>query len=196
MPGSIYRLNLNNIQDIFSTSQLVYAGITEQEIIRGNGLPEDDYTICLRAYDYLTNQPLSDEDPAGCCPPFPVTSIEPPVITQPFCGEEITATSPQNLIISWTRPAGAPVTTRYKLQMIEVVPGTHNIQNAFNSAAQPIFFETNTNTTAFVYGPAQPALVKGKTYAFAVTAYDPARHHNFRNYGQSEVCSFIWKSGG
>ncbi|PKP47779.1 MAG: hypothetical protein CVT94_10295 [Bacteroidetes bacterium HGW-Bacteroidetes-11] len=196
MPGSVYRLNLNNIQDIFSTSQLAYEGITEQEIISGNGLPEDDYTICLRAYEYTTNQPLSDEDPSGCCPPFPVTSIEPPIITQPFCGDEITATSPQNLIISWTRPAGAPITTRYKLQMIEVVPGTHNIQNAFNSAAQPIFFETTINTTAYVYGPAQPALVKGKTYAFAVTAFDPARHHNFRNSGRSEVCSFIWKSGG
>jgi len=196
MPGSVYRLNLNNIQDIFGNSQLAYEGITEQEIITGNGLPEDDYTICLRAFDYTTNQPLSDEDPSGCCPVFPVTSIEPPVITQPFCGEEITATSPQNLIISWTRPAGAPITTIYQLQMIEVVPGNHNIQNAFNSAAQPIFFETNTNTTVFVYGSAQPALVKGKTYAFAVTAYDPARHYNFRNSGQSEVCSFIWKSGG
>lgn len=196
IPGAIHRLNLNNIQDVFSTSQLVYEGITEQEIINGNGLPEDDYVICLRAFDYTTSQPLSEEDPSGCCAPFPVSSIEPPIITHPLCGEEILSVSPQNLVFSWTMPAGAPVTTRYLLQVVEVIPGTHNIQNAINSAPKPLFFETTVNTNVFVYGAAQPALIPGKTYAFAVTAFDPLRRYNFRNSGQSEVCSFVWKSGG
>ena len=194
-PGSLYRLNLNNIQEIFSTSQLRFEGITEEEIINGNGLPEDDYTICLRAWDFNTNQPLSDEEPSGCSAPFPVTSLDPPVITQPICGDNLRANNPQNLIFSWTMPAGASINTRYRLQMIEVIPGGHNVQNAFNTAGQPLFFETTTNSTVFIYGPAQPALVEGKTYAFAVTAFDPARRQNFRNSGQSEVCSFTWKPG-
>lgn len=194
MPNGIFKLNLNNIQDVFGTNRLAYEGINEQQILYGNGLPEDDYTICIRAFDFATNTPLSGEEPFGCSATFSISNLESPTITQPFCGSELTAISPQNVIFSWTMPAGAPLTTRYKIRIVEVNPPEHNINNAFNSASHPVFFELNVTGNVFVYGAAHPSLVTGKTYAFAVTAFDPLGRAVFRNGGQSEVCSFLWKS--
>ncbi|MDO8896508.1 MAG: hypothetical protein Q7V19_02575, partial [Bacteroidales bacterium] len=194
MPNGIFKLNLNNIQDVFGAERLAYEGINEQQILYGNGLPDDDYTISIRPFDFATNLPLSAEEPFGCSAAFSITNIEPPVITQPFCGSELTAISPQNVIFSWTMPAGAPLTTRYKIRIVEVNPPGHDINDAFNSASIPVFFETNVTGNVFVFGPAHPALVTGKTYAFAVTAFEPMGRIVFRNGGRSEICSFIWKS--
>lgn len=193
--GASVMLNINNIGDIFAEDHLVYEGITENEVLTANGLPEDYYTICLRAWDWVTNEPLSEEDPTGCSAPFQVTDIEPPMITLPFCGERINPINPQNLIISWTHPAGAPITTRYRITMVEVMPSDHSPEDAMNSARRPHFFQTpdNITGTSFIYGPAQPALVNGKTYAFRVTAIDPTGKVRFRNNGKSEVCSFKWE---
>lgn len=197
-PGGSVMLNVDNIGDVFDENHLNYTGITESEILYGNGLPEDYYTICLRAWNYLTDEPLSAEDPSGCCPPFHVADIEPPVITQPICGEDVNALTPQNLIISWTHPAGAPITSKYSLTVVEVQPSDHSPEDAMNTARRPAFFQTPDiiTGTSFIYGPGQPALVEGKTYAFRITAKDPSGATRFRNNGQSEVCSFTWKKEG
>ncbi|NLF41507.1 MAG: hypothetical protein GX587_02315, partial [Bacteroidales bacterium] len=192
-PASVYNLTLSDIQEIFNVNQLRYEGITEQEIIQGNGLPEDTYTICLMVYNYDTGQQVSYAEPMGCSNSFSITNIEPPIITQPLCEQEIMQMGPQSILFSWTIPAGAPAGTQYLLKVVEVNPSGHNIHDAMFSAAHPIFFETVVMGNAFMYGPAQPTLVSGKTYAFMVTAFDPLHRVHFRNHGRSEVCSFVWK---
>ncbi len=192
-PGASVMLNVNNLGDVFDEDHLVFEGITENDVIMGNGLPEDYYTICLRAWDFVTDQPLSEEEPLGCSAPFNVSDIEPPVITQPICGERINPITPQSLILSWTHPAGAPAMTRYKITMVEVMPGDHSPEDAMNSALRPPFFQQEVTGNAFIYGPAQPLMVEGKTYAFRITAIDPSNKVRFRNNGASEVCSFKWK---
>jgi TANFOR domain-containing protein len=189
-PNTPFMLNVNNIQDVFDGNSVVYEGVTEQEILYGNGLPEDDYIICLTAYDYDTDMMLSDEPPFGCSVPFSITNLEAPVIMQPFCHEHITPLVPQNVVISWTMPAGATPMVRYKIRMIEVSPDGHDINDAMFS--QPPFFETEVTGNVFLYGPVQPSLVEGKTYAFMVTAVDPLGQLVFRNGGRSEICSFTW----
>jgi TANFOR domain-containing protein len=64
-PGVPYILNPSNLSAIFSPDQLVYEGITQREIIYGNGLPEDVYTICLRVYDYTSQQPGYSTGPSS-----------------------------------------------------------------------------------------------------------------------------------
>ncbi|MGE5318145.1 MAG: TANFOR domain-containing protein, partial [Chloroflexota bacterium] len=91
-PGQQVMLNVDNIGDVFDENHLTYEGITREEIISGNGLPEDFYTICLRAYNYYNDEPLSAEEPSGCSAPFHVMDVEPPMITSPLCGEEINVT--------------------------------------------------------------------------------------------------------
>jgi TANFOR domain-containing protein len=189
-PGMPFLMSQGNIQQVFSSDHLIYHGITKNEILYGTGLPEGNYTICLQAFDYQTNQQVSQPSPLGCSNTLNVTSIEPPVILQPVCGETVTPNQPQNLIFSWTRPPGAPVNTQFNLKIIEVLPMDRNINDAMQSASHPVFFETNVPATVYIFGPADPQLVTGKKYAFAVTASDPSGEAVFRNNGMSEVCWF------
>lgn len=193
-PGTIQRLNLGQLQELFNENNLNFLGITPNEAFYGSGLPEDDYQICFVAYSYEDGQMVSQAEPFGCSPMFRVSSLEAPIILQPLCHEEITPMTPQNIVISWTMPAGASPLTQYRLKIVEVIPDGHNIYDAFKSARAPIFFETTVTGNVFLYGPAQPALKPGRTYAFAVTAFDPRGRLNFRNQGMSEVCSFKYGS--
>ncbi|NVO19887.1 MAG: hypothetical protein HXX13_09305 [Bacteroidetes bacterium] len=190
--GQPYMISQNNIEQVFSESHLIFNGITKQQVINGNGLPEDDYQICIRAYDYNTGQPVSGEDPMGCAN-LSISSVEPPIVLNPICGDSITILPPQSMIMNWTMPVGTPVNTQYYLKMVEILPGERDPNDAMHSAGHPVFFETTLPTTSYIYGPANPALVEGKRYAFAVTAIDPTGKTAYRNGGMSEVCSFTCK---
>ncbi|MBL7113523.1 MAG: hypothetical protein ISS19_16415, partial [Bacteroidales bacterium] len=132
-PKIPFRLNIDNIGQVFSPDHLVFQGITKDEILFGPGLPEGDWTICIQAFDYMTKEPLSDEDPQGCSNAFTISDIEPAIIVQPECGEKIPATTPQMLNVVWIRPVGAPRDTKYNLKIFVVPTGTQNINEAVKS---------------------------------------------------------------
>jgi TANFOR domain-containing protein len=193
LPGVPYTLNRFNLEEVFDEDHLECQGITLQEVINGNGLPEDDYTICLRAYNYQNGEPVSEESPLGCSNRFTVLDLEVPVLLTPPDGSEIEPVSPQNIIFSWTWPPGAPANTTFDLKIIEVLPADRNINDAFQSAAHPVFFETTVSVSSYLFGPSDPLLVEEKTYAWIVTAYDPSGQAVFRNDGESEVMWFVCK---
>lgn len=190
LPGVPYYLNRFNLEQVFDSENLVCQGITLSELIHGQGLPEDNYTICLQAFDYLTGETVSSESPLGCSNPFTVSDLEPPVILFPVSGQDIFAGDFQNINFVWTWPPGAPNSTRFALKIIEVLPADRNINDAFRSATQPVFFEKIIVSTNYLYGPSDPRLVPGKTYAFSITASDPLQKSFFRNNGESEIASF------
>jgi len=192
-PGQPYLINVNDLGEIFNENQIEFEGITKREVLYGNGLPEDDYQICLQAFDYNTNNPISGDAPQGCCGIFTITDVEPPVVLSPMCDDSLVATTPQALTFSWTMPPGTPMNTQYYLKMVEILPSERDPNEALNTAGHPVFFETTVLSTSFMFGPAQPALVEGKRYAFAITAIDPSSQTSYRNNGRSEVCSFVWK---
>jgi TANFOR domain-containing protein len=189
-PGIPYRINLNNLGQIFNADHLIYEGVTKKQLTYGNGIPEGDYTICLRAFDYSTGQALSAEDPSGCSNHFLISDIEPPVLLQPVCEDEVVARVPQSIVFTWTRPPGAPVRTQYNLKIVEILPSDRNMNDAVRSAVHPVFMEKTVNVSSYLLTPADPALVVGKRYAILVTAFDPSKLMIFRNNGMSEVCSF------
>jgi TANFOR domain-containing protein len=192
-PGVPYLLNRFNLEQVFNADHLVVQGITKNEVIYGNGLPEDDYTICLQAFNYDTGEPVSAESPQGCSNMFSVMDLEAPVILQPFTGDTIPPATPQNITFVWTYPPGAPSGIRFNLQLFEVLPGTRDINDAVKTASYPVFFEATVSFASYVLGPADPALVEGKTYAVMVTAFDPKGELAFRNYGNSEVIGFTYR---
>ncbi len=106
--GQALNLNASDISQLFDYNTLVYSGISKQTVILGNGLPEGNYQVCVQAYNYVNNQPLSSAQPLGCSNTFPITSVEPPVIISPFDDQPVSALTTQNFVISWTTPAGAP----------------------------------------------------------------------------------------
>lgn len=192
--GIPYNLTTSELEEIYDVDYLEYEGITEHDLIYGNGLPEGYWQLCMQATDYDTGEPLSAEEPQGCSNIFFVADLEPPVVVNPYPGQEIVASVPQNLVFSCTWPPGAPPNTSFILKIIEVLPGDRDINDAFQTADYPVFFEKTMNATNYLYGPADPSLIPGKTYALTFTAFDPEGKLVFRNNGESEVSSFIYKA--
>lgn len=192
-------LDFAAIRDLFDVNHLKFSGITLNEIIRKQGLPEGEYQICVRAY--LKDQPtlpISSAAPFGCAN-FRLTALEPPFLIRPAAEEQIKIFQPQNVIFSWSIPPGAPAGTRYRLRIVEMLDSKRNVNDAMLSATNPAFFEKTVQGNIYVYGPADPPLVEGRKYAWAVTALDEFLQErerssdgtSFRNNGRSEVRGFV-----
>ncbi len=191
--GTVHLLNMNNIGEAFSIQHIVIQGITLQELISGAGFPEGNYQICLSAYDFNTDRPLSGEEPV-CSSLFPVTNLEPPIITSPVCGDPQISYGNQLINISWTKPALSPARTTYHFEMVEI-PENINIDpnEAFLIAKSPVLYEESTTQTMLFLTADKVSLNSGYTYAMRVSAEDPTGLVHFRNKGTSEVCYFKYE---
>ena len=192
-------MNGTDLKKVLDINNVTVSGINKNELYKGSGIPEGIYTLCIQAIDSDTEVPLSEAEPLGCSFPFNIQQVNPPQLLSPTCDAFIESTVPQNMVFTWLPPQGAPVTTVYRLKIVEIIPKTKNPNDAMNSATTPTFFETTTNTFSFFYGPAQPPLKVGSKYAWRVTAMSniaggvpsaTVTQSNFQNNGNSEVCSF------
>jgi hypothetical protein len=284
-PQLINHLNL----DIFQIT-----GTTLYDLRTGNGLPEGNYQLCLRAVEYSSGRFLSMPEPLGCTY-FNIRQLEPPIILQPVCGKDLLAheathtgtnehypsqdnpayrtnntppnesrakryrftgkerdedsgmkkdqpaedlkaepdaanswgdggvtvedgwrqqtsvhgTYPQNILFSWTVPAGAnPANTEYVLTIVEMYPQDIDPNQAIQVANDPVFFQKVVQQNVYLYNQADPFLEKGRKYAFRVTARPKNRPGSmvnrlagteesnpiYRNNGHSEACYFIYGS--
>jgi len=188
--GEKFTLNQANYNQIINTDHLVYKGITKDQILQGI-IPENDYMICIAAYD-LKNSLLSAEEPGGCVT-VPINAVSPPEIILPGCNEIIQSTVPQNILFSWSMPVGALPTTKYTLKIVELLANQVPMEAIKRNL---VIFEKSINVTTYLLSNADPILLPGKTYAFAVKATEPGGKINFRNEGMSEVCSFRLLAAG
>lgn len=190
--GATRTLNGNDINSLFDFNQLVYTGISRDKLMLQGNLPEGNYQVCVRAFDYNTNVPLSEDQPTGCSNTFPVSSVEPPIILKPSDGDALPVAGGQNFVITWSTPAGALPTTQYTVSIAEILDNK-SPQVAMMSATNPLFYQaTVTGTNVLLYNAAMPALTQGRRYAMMVTAKDPTNKITFRNNGQSEVIGFVY----
>lgn len=179
-----------------SGSQVQYIGITEEDIRLGL-LPEGEYQVCLQAFDYNTNEPLSAGAPSdGCSNPFTITYPPPPTLQFPTCGETVHGTIPQNLFFSWMLPSGPPIgaVVRYhfKLVMLPEDPSSIDPLSALQSSGDPVYEDDQLIAPSLLYGPTMPNLIPGRSYAWYVQAVDITGQHPFQNEGFSEPCVFKW----
>lgn len=93
-----------------------YSGFSRNQIRRTGTLPEGNYKICMQAYDYRTNQPLSEGTPLGCSPSIPIAYPDPPVIAYPFDEADIPATEPQALNITWAPAPNLTSDVKYRVR--------------------------------------------------------------------------------
>ena len=191
-PLALTRVSAEDISALFNPNTLVFAGITKEEATRMNGLPEGIYQICVKAVDYTTRAPLSEDEPLGCSNIFMVSNLEPPVIIKPFQDDSLTARSPQNLVFSWSLSPGAPPSTQYTVRLVELPDMNRNPFDVMRSSRQPYFETVVIGAPTILYGPSEPPLVEGKRYALMVTASDPFGNVVFRNGGRSEVIAFTY----
>lgn len=186
-----------DLETYLNPDVLQFAGITKAQVVQGNGLPEGDYSFCIQAVDYQSGTPLSLPAPSGCAY-FSITHFEPPDILMPECNGNAAAQTPQNLVLSWTIPAGAPPQhIEYVITMAEMIPQQIDATQAILAATDPPFFSTVVQTNSFLFGPDAPQLEKGKRYAWRVTARsrDGAPKLLFKNNGHSGACFFLWQDG-
>lgn len=193
-PLETRQLFSHEIMDLYDPNHLTYVGTNQAEIQRSRHVPEGEYSICVRAYDHRpgrTNTPLSAEQPSGCITVF-MRNAEPPILIQPQAEAEVRALDIQNVIFSWTVPAGSPAGTTYRLKIVEMFDPKRNPNDAFLSATSPAIFEKELVSPVYVYGPADVPLVKGRKYAWAVSVVDARGNTSFQNRGRSEVRAFTY----
>ncbi|MEA4918702.1 TANFOR domain-containing protein [Proteiniphilum sp.] len=180
-----YALTYSDILRIFDEQRLEYKGISRAQVMQ-EGLPEGIYNICFNLIDYRSDEYLL----SSCSNPFTVMSVEAPLIIQPQNNIVLRGYETQNVVFSWTRPPNAPLTTQYKLKIIELGSPNENYQDKIRSEGYPFFFETSVNSNVYLYSAANPQLRPGKSYAFVVQAVDPTGKTPFKNKGYSEVNLF------
>ena len=192
-------LTASDLYLYFNPENMVFSGIRKEEV-QQSGLPEGHYRVCMQAYS-PDGQMLSADDPRGCSNQFEIRFLDPPMIISPVCGKEFTNTGLQSIVFSWTPSPGAPAGTPYTLRIVEITDTTVPPPDALQTATTPAFFEkTVFGTTSVFYGPAQPVLEEGRSYAFQVIAgtesldrqVDFTGSVRFKNGGKSEPCYFKW----
>lgn len=196
--GQTVTVSTAEIQELYRPSNLNFYNTDADRISAADRVGEGTYSICVRVYDYKSpTRPLS-ADQTGCTTVM-MRNLEAPMLIQPLDAANIKFNGIQNVLFSWTQPAGAPVGTTYKLRIVEIFTPDRNPNDAYLSSTAPAFFEKEIPTNVYVYGPSDPALVEGRRYAWAITALDPERarygrsnYSVFQNQGRSEIRSFTY----
>lgn len=195
VPNGITNITGAQLEPYFNTSNIDIVGITEQELVQGNGLPEGTYTLCFWAADYNTGQALSPVNQG--CATFTISHFEAPFLLKPMCNTDVQELKPQNMMFSWTIPAGAnPTKVQYELTIAEMFPQQIDPNQALDVATEPIFFRKIVQINNYVYGQIDPKLEPGKKYAWRVRAMPrPGETLLFKNNGISKACYFNYTAG-
>lgn len=197
-PGQQRMMNSSNteLKDYFSTNTMTLVGISKSDLIQNDALPEGNYEICLRALDYNTGAPLSDEAPQGCAQ-ISISYVDPPLVIQPQCGEDYVASFPQNLIFTWSPPASSPAGINYLFTLKEVPSAAKmqlstsnqlNPNDVIKNAAYPVLYSGTVKTNTLIYNNAMPILTAGKSYVWRVQAKSTSNLLKFKQDGYTEAC--------
>lgn len=182
--GESKLLTYDEVSEIFTFDHFEFINTSKNALMR-NGLPEGNYTFCVRAFDFDNGTPLSDEEPMGCSNPVPVVFLEPPQIIIPDHLEVLDVQVAANQTFSWTPVVGSPVPCSYMLKIIELPDINADVNALMNSSSIPYFLQENIPVPSYTRTPADPPLESGKTYACQVIAYDPQNQLKFINDGRS-----------
>jgi TANFOR domain-containing protein len=186
--GGFVQLSGSDLVDYFRPENLNFSGITRQQVQSRAQLPEGPYRFCVEVQELTRGITISQP---GCATVWLLIN-DPPLLNLPENNSKLRFQEPQNVVFQWTpRHAGSPnsaFSTEYEFTLVEVRPANRNPNDAINVAI-PIY-QTTTNLTRIVMGPAEPPLQAGITYAWRVRATDDKGFDLFKNRGYSEVYTF------
>jgi hypothetical protein len=175
----------------FNVNNLDFAGYSRREYEKGAKLPEGVYRFSIEVLDYNKSNVISNKGTAMAW----IILNDPPLLNMPRKETKVQIIDPTNIAFTWTpRHTGSPnaaFNTEYVFRLVEIWPLNRNPYDAFLTQ-QPLF-ETTTDKTQIVYGPAEPALIPGRKYAWQVQAMDIDKRDLFKNQGRSEV--FVFQFG-
>ena len=198
VPGEPYQFGAGDWMEYLNPENLIISGGGANLLNQRGRLPEGYYEFCMQILDFETGEPLS---------PFSCSSVwmqltDPPQITSPLCGQYIDPKTAQ-LPIQWhlfdNKSPNDLLGTNYIVHVWELTqPNANPITAVQNGQALKIFESEPVHQSTFIYGPSEPALQKGKTYAFQIEALDQDGKDRFKNNGRSEFCHFHfgWPENG
>ena len=177
-----------DLEEYFNPNNLDFAGLSKNQYEKGAKLPEGVYRFTVEVLDYNRNTVVSNKGTAIAW----IILNDPVLLNLPRNESKAAILDPTNIAFTWTpRHTGSPnsaFTTEYIFKLVEIWPASRNPYDAFLSQ-QPLY-ETTTSSTQIVYGPAEPALIPGRKYAWQVQAKDTEGRDLFKNEGKSEVYTF------
>jgi TANFOR domain-containing protein len=168
-----------------------FIGYDRAQYERTKSLPEGSYRLTFTAYDYRRQDVQVSNTGSSF---YFLSKSEPPQINLPACGSKAPARTPLQVTFSWlprnTSSPNSAGDTDFELSIYETRPDGRN-PNDVVLTTQPVF-RTITQSTHYIYGPADPPLIDGMKYAWRVRAIDRNGKDAFRNNGYSEACTFTY----
>ena len=187
------RLIAADLAGYFDPQNLNFQGISKQQFLRTGKLPEGLYQFCFEVLEYNRGVRVSN---SACATAWLILN-DPPIINLPQQNEKVRAQEPQYVTFQWMpRHTGSPnaaFSTEYSFSIVELWPGNRDPNDAIFST--PPIYETTTQNTTIIYGPAETPLVPGRRYAFRVQAKSIAGIEEldlFKNNGYSQVHVFTY----
>lgn len=176
------------LRDVFgngTSNDLVVTGITKEEIIQNQALPEGTYNICVKVRDFETGALLGQD-----CRSIFITHSEPPQIV-PYINNEVIAQVPPFVMVNWSPVTPFVQGTKYRLRVVKLLNGV-TPNEALDYATQVILEKSNLPTTNFPLDLASGVkLDTGAVYVMQVTATAPTAY--IKNDGKSEPVIFKYK---
>lgn len=194
-PGTPVTLTNADLVEYLSLNNLYTEGISKESFLAtGQQLPQGLYKLKVSVVNALTGTSISLQG-------FTLMGIykgQPPIINLPFNNKIIPANDLQTFTIQWTNRNSAAFNASnpasYRLQIWEL-PETALDPNVIVGSNYPTLFDEYFTNTSYQYGPANPALIPGMSYAVRVQAVDASGRDLFSNNGYSQVVRFTYGGG-
>src|SRR6218665_188981 len=177
-----------DLLDYFNPDRLDFAGFSPREFRQSGKLPEGLYQFSFEVFDYYRQIALSHKITLAVW----IVLNDPPLLNLPRHNTTVALLDPVNVAFAWTpRHSSSPnaaAGSEYVFKLVEIWPADRNPYDAF--LTQPPLYETVVSEPQLLYGPAEPALIPGRKYAWQVQARDENGRDIFKNQGKSEVYAF------
>lgn len=186
VPQTLTGAQLRNMFGNGTTNDLVINGITTQEVITNQALPEGGYQFCAKVMDYNKGTPLGES-----CRSLFIAHGEPPQIVTPLNNGFEIAKTPQFVMIQWTPVTPFIQGLTYRLRMVKLPEGV-SANDAINYSTQVILEKSNLQTTEFPLDLGSGIqLDTGAVYVAQVTGVTPYAY--LKNFGKSEPILFKYR---
>ncbi|MCF6404143.1 fibronectin type III domain-containing protein [Chitinophaga filiformis] len=189
--GEMITLSGPELATYLNPQNLLIQGLDNSALTKeGAKLPEGIYKFTVEVVDYTRNIVVSNQGNAVVS-----TFLSyPPIINLPMANTKVDAMEPQNLVFQWvprhTASFNAAFNVAYKFKLVELIPANRDPNDALRTT-RPVY-ETITAQTLLVYGPGEPMLTPGKSYAVQVQAIEAEGKDMFVNDGFSEAVRFTY----
>jgi hypothetical protein len=182
-PGKPPVTTIFRTTQIAKWSQLKFTGSLKESVERTGRLPEGNYEVCIDIVQKNLQQGENASNITLCSSFLIMMLAQPPKLILPQDNSDVREKFPQ---FQWTPVIGANE-IKYKVKIVEVT-GQQSPSQAFDVNIP--FYESELNTTSFIFPQSAQSFEEGKNYAWRVQSLDANNKPFGLNDGKSEISGF------